>query len=403
MIFMPNPATLLLVDKLLKDVYLPTLKNQIDVNTDAFATKLERTSEYIPGGRQIVLPSPVGVYGGYGASSETGPIPTAGYQDSIEFKQKLTNQLGNIEITDKTLLSTKSESAAVVNLLSTLLESMKTGIQHNFARQIYGNGKGHIGTVKTAISGTPGATIALSTKSDFILVGSIVTVYTAATGVAVTNGTGLRVIDRDLENDTITLSGAIEVGVGDYICIQGSKDLEMEGLECIFDTAITSLYGLTKASYNFLKPYQKPNVATFDWDVFTIAMAEVARRGANPDLCMTTAGVMGAMAQALEDRQRIVNSLTLDGGFKAIEYNGLPITESKFIKTGELKLLNSKDFKLHQLADWRWLSGNSGNGILSWVPNSTHYQGVMAKYCNLMCERPAAQGNLTGISELTVA
>ena len=91
-----------------------------------------------------------------------------------------------------------------------------------------------------------------------------------------------------------------------------------------------------------------------------------------------------------------VDYMTLDGGFKALSYSGIPLISDKFIEDGEMYLLNTDDFKMHQLCDWRWLEGDNGNVIKQKLGNPT-YTATLVKYADIVCDRPCGQAKLTGI------
>jgi hypothetical protein len=60
-------------------------------------------------------------------------------------------------------------------------------------------------------------------------------------------------------------------------------------------------------------------------------------------------------------------------------------------------LLNTDDFKLHQLCDWRWIEDAAG-GILKQESGSAAYSATLVKYADLMCERPIGQAKITNIT-----
>ena len=60
-------------------------------------------------------------------------------------------------------------------------------------------------------------------------------------------------------------------------------------------------------------------------------------------------------------------------------------------------LLNTDDFILHQLCDWRWIEDAAG-GILKQESGSAAYSATLVKYADLMCERPVGQAKITNIT-----
>ena len=90
--------------------------------------------------------------------------------------------------------------------------------------------------------------------------------------------------------------------------------------------------------------------------------------------------------------------MEIPGGYTAINFNGVPIVTDRFCPKGVMYLLHTDSFKLHQLCDWQWLEGEDGK-ILKQVPGKPVYTATLVKYAELMCDNPAAQAAITGITE----
>ena len=90
--------------------------------------------------------------------------------------------------------------------------------------------------------------------------------------------------------------------------------------------------------------------------------------------------------------------MELQGGFKAMTYNGIPVVSDRFVEDDVMYLLNTKEFALHQLCDWQWLSGEDGR-ILKQKPGYATYSATLVKYADLICNKPAGQAKLTGITK----
>ena len=92
-----------------------------------------------------------------------------------------------------------------------------------------------------------------------------------------------------------------------------------------------------------------------------------------------------------------IDYMNLDGGFKAVSYNGIPVVADRFVPEKTMYLLDTNDFKLHQLCDWKWLEGASGR-ILHQDANKATYTATLVKYADLICDRPFGQACITGIA-----
>ena len=90
--------------------------------------------------------------------------------------------------------------------------------------------------------------------------------------------------------------------------------------------------------------------------------------------------------------------MELAGGFKAISYNGIPVVSDRFAPQGTMYLLNTKEFNLHQLCDWKWLEGEDGR-VIKQNLNRPTYSATLVKYADIICNKPAGQAMISGIKE----
>tara|TARA_R100000664_G_C2683612_1_gene90565 strand:- start:288 stop:692 length:405 start_codon:yes stop_codon:yes gene_type:complete len=84
-----------------------------------------------------------------------------------------------------------------------------------------------------------------------------------------------------------------------------------------------------------------------------------------------------------------------DAGFLGLSYGGIPIKAARHVDRGLMLFLNTKDWKLAVLEDFKFadLDGN----VLSRVNNKDSYEGFCKWYYNHYCCRPNANAVLTGI------
>lgn len=69
----------------------------------------------------------------------------------------------------------------------------------------------------------------------------------------------------------------------------------------------------------------------------------------------------------------------------------------RFVEDGTMYLLNTNDFTLHQLCDWKWLEGDDGKVIKQNAGYPT-YSATLVKYADLICDRPNGQAKISNIS-----
>ena len=109
-----------------------------------------------------------------------------------------------------------------------------------------------------------------------------------------------------------------------------------------------------------------------------------------------SANVKYAYQEYMAQYKRNIDIMNLDGGFKSLSFNGIPLVYDRFIKSDTMYLLDTIKFKLHQLCDWRFLENINGK-ILHQSEGKPVYTATLVKYCDLICSNPKGQAKITGI------
>ena len=375
----------------LKDAYLVAAANQLNTKTNPLLAKIKQSSSDVYG-KQIIKMAPVGINGGIGAGSETGSLPAANGNNYVQFKTTLKNLYGTIEISDKAVRASANSNGAFVDLLNAEMEGLLAASKFNLGRMLYGDGSGAVGTVSSYSSGV--ATMA-SVKN--LIEGMVVDVY--ASNGTVTSNVGLRIAYVDRVNKTVafTTSPAANMSNGDVFYVQGSKDKEITGLGAIFSQS-TYLYGLTRSSNKWLTPYTSTTSQEISDGILQEAVDFLEENtGSNIDFITCGAGVKRAYQQYLACYRRNIDITELEGGYKAISFNGIPVVSDRFIEDDTLYMLDTSKFTLHQLCDWEWIEGEGGK-ILRQKAGYPAYTATLVKYADLICEQPNGQAKFTNIS-----
>ncbi|MDE7209511.1 MAG: phage major capsid protein [Clostridia bacterium] len=387
-------VTLETAEKALKSVYLNVVADQLNVGVNPLLAKIEQTSSDV-WGKEIIKLVPYGINGGIGAGTETGELPTPAANNYDRFKLELKNLYGTIELSDKAIRASQSNTGAFVNLLNAEMEGLLKASKFNLGRMLYGDGSGTLAICKGQGSATN--VIALDSVRN-VMEGMVVDVYSKTSGTAYSDLKGVRIVSVDRVNNTITLSANVATSIvdGDILTVQGSKENELTGLGAIFSNR--DLYGLSREGRSCLAPKQYANVGAISTAKIQSAIDyidEVA--GSQIDFIVCSYDVRRAYLDYLALTRTNVDYMNLDGGFKALSYNGIPLIADRFVESGTMYLLNSKDFKLHQLCDWRWLEGDNGK-VIKQKAGSATYGATLVKYADMICDKPIGQAKLSGIT-----
>ncbi len=378
-------------DKALKSVYLGVVTEQLNTAVNPLLTKIEQTSSDV-WGKDIIKLVSYGLNGGVGAGDETGSLPMAAGNNYAQYKVELKNLYGSIEISDKAIRASQSNVGAFVNLLNAEMEGLLKASKYNLGRMLYGDGNGVLALVATA-SSTATTSITLSSVKK-VAIGMVIDIFNKDGEKILAQA---RIIDVDRVAKIIKIDKQVSaVSTTDYITIQNSKGFELTGLGAIFGT--NDIYGLARANNTWLNPYKKDlNNAALDMGTIQEAIDYIDETtGSAVNFITCSYDVKKAYIKNLSANRLNVDYMTLDGGFKALSYSGIPLVSDKFIEDGEMYLLNTDDFKMHQLCDWRWLEGDNGNVIKQKLGNPT-YTATLVKYADIVCDRPCGQAKLSRI------
>lgn len=383
-------VTLTSAQDALKSVYLGVVSNALNINANPLLGKIKQTTKDV-WGKEIRMLAPYGINGGIGAGSEEGPLPAPAANNYVQFVSTLKNLYGTIEISDKAIRASANDAGAFVNLLNDEMEGLIKASGFNLSRMLYGDGSGALCKAVSYAAGTKTLTVD-SVKN--LIEGMVVDIYN---GNAFVEG-GLRIltIDRTSKNITFFNGPAGTPAANHVLYVQKSKDQEITGLGNIF-AGTGTLYGVNKADNPWLNPYVAVNAGEINDAKIQTAIDYLEElSGGSVDFITCSAAVKRAYQQYLSYYKRNTEVMELAGGYKAISYNGIPIVADRFVADDTMYLLDTNEFALHQLCDWKWLEDDKGN-VIKQNGGLPTYSATLVKYADLICSKPNAQAKITGI------
>ena len=390
-------VTLTNADSALKSYYLEAVSEQLDNYVNPFLAQIKKTSDNV-WGKEVKQLAIYGVNGGVGAGTEDGALPKASGNNYIQFTSSLKNLYGNVEISDKAIRASENNSGAFVSLLNSEMDGLVKASAFNLGRMIFGDGSG----VLAQISEAEGNNMFAVDDVTFLMEGMVVDLYDSDL-LPVDDAEGRRIVYVDRVEKTVKIDGPVlmvaDIPEDACIVMHGSYNNELTGLAAIFDSDVTSLYGVNKAQNPWINPKIAEDVGDITEGAIQTMLDDIEEAGgSSADLIVTSFGVRRALINLFAENKRVVNTVDLAGGFKALSFNGIPIVADRFCQKNTMYVLNTKDFALHQLCDWQWLTGDDGK-VLRQIPGKPVYTATLVKYAELMCSRPYAQGVLKGITE----
>lgn len=387
------------IDAVLKSYYLDAICASLNTGVSPLYSAIEKSAAEISG-KEAVVPSMYGVCGGLGSTDETGELPASGECLRSGFQVPLKNIYGVIDISDKALRASRDNASGIVGLLNTEIKAMVRSAQFNLNRMLWMDGTGLLATVSTFTNGAmPTATV---DDTRFLSEGMRVDVYRSNSAIL----NGIRIVDVNHETKTLTFEFGVmltqTLQSGDKLYVQKSKDNEVNGIPYVFNS-INTYFGVNTGTNPGIKPVER-NLQ----DELTVdAMQEFfdsasLRAGSQPDMIVCSMKTRRQYLKQLELNRRNIDYLNLDGGFKTLSFNGIPVVGERFAPDGEMYFLNTPTLKLVQLNDWEWLEGENGS-ILSQLDRKAVYTATLVKYANFVAAYPRGQSRLKGILDAAPA
>lgn len=380
-------VTLQNAENALKTVYLGTMTDLLNTKVNPLLSEIEQTSADV-WGKEIRTAARFGINGGIGAGDEDGSLPAAYGNNYLQFVATLKNLYGQIEISDKAIRASAEGKGAFTDLLNAELEGLLTASKFNLGRMLYGDGTGLLATV----TATSGAESTCDTVRN-IIEGLVVDIFGS---MGTKKGTArIKYVDRNTKKICLDTS-SIGIGAGDKLYVQGSKGKEITGIGALFSGE--TIYGVQKSAHPFLKPYSADVGGGIDEITIQTAIDALENgAGSTVDFIACSQEAKYSYIDYMASYKRNIDFMELDGGFKTISYNGLPLVYDRFVPEGSMYLLNTKSFKLHQLCDWRFLESENGK-ILRQNQGKPTFTATLVKYCDLICSQPNGQAVLKGIT-----
>ena len=115
-----------------------------------------------------------------------------------------------------------------------------------------------------------------------------------------------------------------------------------------------------------------------------------------PNVVFTTRAIRREIIELWQADRRFVNTMELDGGWKGLEFNGIPILVDNDAIDGEIYFLTTRDLQIYRMSDYDWMSKDGA--ILSRISGYDAYEAVLFRYAELGVKRRNTQGVICDVS-----
>jgi hypothetical protein len=209
----------------------------------------------------------------------------------------------------------------------------------------------------------------------------------------------------DIPNKRIVISGAAVTTTSSAFVFRsgsGGTGIEVTGLQTIVSTADDDFQGVDTGLFPVWSAafVEDEAGATLTDELLEEALDEVdIVSGEQPDIIVTSHGVVRTYAAALKDNKRFTNTVQLKGGFSAVSIDtpagSINLMRDRDVPDGMAFILNTSHLIFFVLSDWEWMDDDGA--VLSRVSNKDAYEATFYKYANLATDQRNTHALLTGL------
>lgn len=383
------------LDSILKSYYLDAVCTQLNTGASPLYSKIEKTGVSVSG-KNAVVPVVYGICGGLEAVAEDASLPDAYSSLHVALSVPLRNLYGTVEITDKALRVARDSVDGVTDILTSEIQAMITSARYNINRMIWGDGSGQLTTISDLTGHTAKNWFPVESTAK-LTEGMVVDVMRSSTAVI----KALRISYVDNIGNKVYFSTSVPTATplakDDILYVHNSNSTEVNGIPYIFGST-SSYYGISKTLHPWLGGTSKDLSATLSTDVMQEFLDNLEiGSGHKVDMIVCGNDVRRQYLKYLQTSRSNIDYMNVDGGFKTLSYNGIPLDGDRFCPSGEMYFLDTDSLKMVQLCDWEWLEGTD-KAILNKVPGKASYQAILVKYANFVSLMPRAVGRLHNIT-----
>ena len=385
------PQNLINFEKALKYNYLPAWQNQLSTEPSPFLASIKKvplTSS------KIKATAPYGLSGGFGFGAEGEATPKAGAVPFEGFEINAKDMYCNIVISNKAVHLT-GDAGAMANALDTEVNAGYETSKWNVGRALFGDGTGKLTTI-SAVNNSATVTVA---NHKLCKEGLIIDMYKDGATAPTVAAVRIKAVKRNSDGSgEITLNKAVTCEKG-FITVQNSFNREITGLGAIFDENITKIYGVDKASSQYLIPTVEDAAGEIDDGIITKTLRTAkSYKNSNINMLLFGDGAYDAYVEYLRvNNYRTEANLELNGGFKAMKFafsnTEVACVNESFVPNGEIWGVDTNAFEFHSF-DWQFAE-LQGGGIFNLMEDSSAYRALLFNYGELLCKNPGGCVKIT--------
>lgn len=399
------PATLTTASALLKEIYEPRIREQLQ-NEAVALKRIEQSGEGVEdqvGGKYVTFPLHTRRNQGIGARNEMEQLPTPGQQMYAAARISLRYLYGSARLSGQTMKLADKNYQAFASALDGEMTGLKNDLRKDLNRQVYGTGSGAVATAGAAGTGNT-FNAATAQWAQLGMQVDIVTGTTLNNANPTIIASNRQITAVNPTTNVITFDGATQAtAVGDVIVRTGSVNREWQGLGSIIaatgvfqniDPAIEPTWAaVVDSNGGTLRPLSE--------GLLILQADRVRANGGSVTVMLTNLGVRRAYFNLLSQQRRYTNTQEFTGGFKGLAFTtdegDIPFVVDTDCPNNRVYGLNEKEITLYREEDWSFMDEDGSKW--SRVAGFDAYDATMFQYSNIGAHKRNTHFLLADITE----
>ena len=394
-------------DDVLTIDYMGPVREQLNQSSILLSRLEQREEDFV--GKQAYLPLHTGRNWGIGSRADGGTLPAAQQQGYDNATFNASYQYGRIKITGPTIAASRNQRGAFVKAVDSEMKGLVKDLKQSINRQIFRDGSG---TMTQCAATTPSSATVEVSSTKYLKPGQVVDIIdeSTTTNTNIVGGDSNTVVSVT-DADTVVLTTAVNTTTDEAIVLEDTYNLDLWGLEAIVNTANPepgNFGGIDRDSNTF---WQGNIVGPATATTLTLLLMQQAvdesdiQGEGDVGLIITDHSIKRTYGSLLVADKRYPpgGEITLDGGYKALEFNGTPVVADKDAGLTETPALLERMYFLDltslffiTMGDWDWM--DQDGAVLSRVSGEDAYEAVLFRYFNMVSDRPNANTALDNVT-----
>lgn len=393
---------------LMEDYILDGIKSAVNKATP-FKSKIRRKG--MTHGRRRIYAVQVGMSQGNGARGENEETPEPGAEEFQDVVVQAKYNYGTFKVTGPAMeFSTRK---AWVEFADRNMQGTKEGLTQDLGRQCWSDGSGKLARVNNGGGYAAGVSTVAVDSAFGVSWGSLSTNTTKLLAknryvyfdTEDNSGRGYKITSKT--GTSITFTPPLVNAIADDCPIYNkkAKNKEIGGFLKFVGTAtfMTSVLGLSDAIYNGI---DRAQYDSFEGNVINAAGAELSltnirqlkdavferAEDEESNLCIVSPTIAAKYEALLTPAQRFVPPKRLEGGYTALEHDGLAVTKDSKAPRLSFQVMNTRNIAWAQTSDPKW--DNDGSGVMHRVSGQDAREGLLKWYSELDVDEPRRFGIL---------